>query len=470
MRTMNELSTPANESLSRPTSRRDFLAGVAATGALAKLRLPPVHSHVDDTIRIAVIGCGGRGTGAAQNALRVSAANGPTKVVAMADVSEAKLERSYTTLARRHKDQVDVPPERRHIGFDAYKHAMDALRPGDLAIFATPCGFRWVHYQYAIEKGLHVFMEKPVTPDGFSARKMLELDRKAKAKGLKVGVGLMCRHSQARRQLVERIRNGELGEIMLLRAYRLQPPIVTCFSKRKPAGESELLFQIRRFHSFLWLSGGSYSDFFIHNIDECCWMKDAWPVKAIGLGGRHYRGDYIDQNFDSYTVEYTFADEAKLLLYGRNMAGCYGEFASHAHGTKGYALVSGPGGHRSQARIHKGMGPESEVVWMFGRREKGRPVRESNPYQDEWDHLLDAIRNNKPYNEVDRGVAASVVTAMGRMATHTGQAITYEQMLGADQFAPGIERLTMDSDSPLMPDEDGVYPVPQPGIKKTKEY
>jgi predicted dehydrogenase len=347
---------------------------------------------------------------------------------------------------------------------------MDALRPGDIAIFTTPCAFRWVHFQQAIEKGLNVFMEKPVTPDGFSARKMLELNEKAKAKKLKIGVGLMCRHSQARRELSQRIKDGELGEIMLLRAYRMQQPIASCFSGKKPEGESELLYQIRRFHSFLWLSGGSFSDFFIHNIDECCWMKDAWPVKAQALGGRHYRGDNIDQNFDSYTVEYTFADEAKLYLHGRNMPGCYGEFASHAHGTKGYALVSGPGGHRSQARIHKGMGPDSDVAWMFGRREGGRRIKESNPYQDEWDHLLEAIRNGKEYNEVERGVAASVVTSMGRMAAHTGQAVTYDQMLAANHFGPGADKLTLESDSPLMPNKDGTYPVPEPGIKKDREY
>ncbi|MDE0821378.1 MAG: Gfo/Idh/MocA family oxidoreductase [Opitutales bacterium] len=459
-----------SKDLSLSPNRRDFIKGVAGAGALAGVALPHVHSQVDDTVRIALVGCGGRGTGAAHNALQVSDANGPTKLVAMADVYQSKLDRSYAGIKAKNKDKVDVPPERRHIGFDGYKRAMDALRPGDIAIFTTPCAFRWVHFQQAIEKGLNVFMEKPVTPDGFSARKMLELNEKAKAKKLKIGVGLMCRHSQARRELYQRIKDGELGDIMLLRAYRMQQPIASCFSGKKPEGESELLYQIRRFHSFLWLSGGSFSDFFIHNIDECCWMKDAWPVKAQALGGRHYRGDNIDQNFDSYTVEYTFEDEAKLYLHGRNMPGCYGEFASHAHGTKGYALVSGPGGHRSQARIHKGMGPDSDVAWMFGRREGGRRIKESNPYQDEWDHLLEAIRNGKEYNEVERGVAASVVTSMGRMAAHTGQAVTYDQMLAAKHFGPGIDKLTMESDSPMMPNKDGTYPVPEPGIKKDREY
>ncbi|MBR90408.1 MAG: streptomycin biosynthesis protein StrI, partial [Verrucomicrobiales bacterium] len=347
----------------------------------------------------------------------------------------------------------------------------DTLDKGDVVIFTTPCAFRWVHFEYAIKKGLNVFMEKPVTPDGFSSRKMLELNELAKKKNLKVGVGLMCRHSQARRELFSRIKDGELGDILTLRAYRMQGPIVTCFSGKKPAEEKELMYQISRFHSFLWLSGGSFSDFFIHNIDECCWMKDAWPVKAQAQGGRHYRGDSIDQNFDNYTVEYTFPDETKFYMHGRNMSGCYGEFSSNAHGTKGYALISGPGGHRSQARIHKGQGPDSDVAWMFGQRNDQRPLRESNPYQDEWEHLMDAIRNNRPYNEVERGVAASTVTSMGRMAAHTGQEITYDQMLNSKhQFGPGVDKLTLDSDSPLLANADGIYPIPAPGKKKFKEY
>ena len=200
-------------------------------------------------------------------------------------------------------------------------------------------------------------------------------------------------------------------------------------------------------------------------------MKDAWPVKAQAQGGRHYRGEYVDQNFDNYTVEYTFEDGTKLYLHGRNMSGCYGEFSSNAHGTKGYALVSGPGGHGSRARIHKGQSPDSDIAWMFGQRDGKRPIPETSPYQDEWEHLMDAIRNNKPYNEVDRGVAASVTTSMGRMAAHTGQQITYDQMLNSKhQFAPEVEKLTLDSDSPLLAKTDGTYPTPEPGKKKNQEY
>ena len=464
---------PQNQILTSSISRRDFLSNsgkLATSGALAGVALPMVHGQSSDVTKLALVGCGGRGTGAASNALSVSAANGPTKLVAMADVFQSKLDRSYNGLLNKHKEQVDVPEDRRFIGFDSYQNAMDALDPGDVVIFTSPCAFRWVHFQYAIKRGLNVFMEKPVTPDGFSSRKMLELNEEAKKLNLKVGVGLMCRHSQARRELKARIEDGELGDILSMRAYRMQGPIASCFSEKKPADESELMYQIRRFHSFLWLSGGSFSDFFIHNIDECCWMKGMWPVRCHAQGGRHYRGNNIDQNFDNYTVEYTFPDETKLYFHGRNMAGCKQEFSSNAHGTKGYALISGPGGHRSQARIHKGQGSDSDLAWMFGQREGARPTSETNPYQDEWERLMDAIKNDKPHNEVERGVQASVVTSMGRMAAHVGTEVTYDQMLNSSHtFGPGVENLSMDSDSPLLANLDGSYPIPEPG-KKKREY
>jgi predicted dehydrogenase len=454
-------------------TRRNFLSNsgkLATGGALAGVALPMVHGQSSDVTKVALVGCGGRGTGAASNALSVSAANGPVKLVAMADVNRGKLERSYNGLANKYKEKVDVPEERRFIGFNGYEKAMDVLDPGDVVIFTSPCAFRWVHFQYAIKRGLNVFMEKPVTPDGFSSRKMLELNEEAKKINLKVGVGLMCRHSQARRELKNRIEDGELGEILNMRAYRMQGAIASCFSDKKPANEDELAFQIKNFHSFLWLSGGSFSDFFIHNIDECCWMKGMWPVKCQAQGGRHFRGDKIDQNFDNYTVEYTFPDETKLYFHGRNMPGCYQDFSSQAHGTKGFASISGPGGHRSQASIHKGQSVDSEPVWMFGQKDGARPTRETNPYQDEWERLMKAIKNDNPYNEVERGVQASVVTSMGRMAAHIGSEVTYNQMLNSDHvFGPGIENLAMNSQSPLPPNADGTYPIPQPGMKK-KEY
>jgi len=233
----------------------------------------------------------------------------------------------------------------------------------------------------------------------------------------------------------------------------------------KPAGENELIWQIKNFHNFLWASGGGYSDFLIHNIDECCWMKNDWPVEARGSGGRHYREGYVDQNFDSYSTEFTFKDGSKLFLEGRTIAGCHQEFASLAHGTKGSAVISQAGHAPSKARTFKAQKmTKDEIVWQWGKPEP-------SPYQLEWDHLLDAIRNDKPYNEVKRGVEASITTAMGRMACHTGQIITFEDMLNHEhEFAANADQLTMDSPAPLLADANGKYPVPMPGITKKREY
>jgi len=279
--------------------------------------------------------------------------------------------------------------------------------------------------------------------------------------------------------LHQRIKKGDIGDITLLRAYRVAGPTGSAFvpprNATKGADSSELLYQIRNFHGFLWASGGAFSDFLIHNIDECCWMKDAWPVEAKGYGGRHYRGNNVDQNFDSYTVEYTFADGTKLMLEGRCMPGCDQEFASYAHGTKGSAVISSSGHYPARTRMYKTqrIGNAQDMIWSFD------PKKEPSPYQVEWDVLMDAIRNNKAHNEVRRGAEASLVTAMGRLACHTGQKIHYRNgslFVGASQaphgeeFAPEVDKLTLKSDAPVKADKDGKYAVPAPGQKRTREY
>jgi predicted dehydrogenase len=449
-------------------TRRDVIKAsgrIAAGAALAGVAIPRVHAGETNTIQLALIGCGGRGTGAAGNALSVSEQLGPKTLVAMADVFPAKLDGSYRNVKKNHEDAVDVPEDRKFIGFDAYKHAMDCLKPGDVVILATPPAFRWVQFAYAIEKGLNVFMEKPTTVDGPSTRKMLKLAEAASAANIKVGVGLMCRHCAMRQELYDRIKNGEIGDIVLMRAYRMHGPIGHAFVPRKPDDMSELLYQVQEFHAFLWASGGCFSDFYIHNIDECCWMKDSWPVEAKALGGRHYREDNIDQNFDSYSVEYTFADGTKLYLEGRCVTGAHTEFASYAHGSKSAAVISTSGHSPAKCRIFKGQRiVNDDVVWRCADKEP-------NPYQLEWDHLFEAIRDDKPYNEAKRGAEASLVTAMGRMAAHTGQVVTYEQALNHEhEFAPDVDKLTMESPAPLQAGTDGKYPVPQPGLIKDREY
>ncbi|MEO8353279.1 MAG: Gfo/Idh/MocA family oxidoreductase [Chthoniobacteraceae bacterium] len=447
------------------STRRNFIkttTKVAAVSALAGVKIPHVHAAEDNTLRVALVGCGGRGTGAADNAMSVTGP--PIKLVAMADVFEKNLNKSHETLKTIHGDRVDVPQDRKFIGFDAYKNAIDSLKPGDIAIFTTPLAFRWVHFGYAIEKGLNVFMEKPLISDGPSAKKMYQLAEASEKKNMKVGVGLMSRHSKPLQELHARIQDGEIGDIILMRGYRMAGPLASAFSEKWPGTPSELLWQISRFHSFLWASGGCFSDFYIHHIDHCCWMKNAWPVKAQALGGRHYRYDYVDQNFDSYAVEYTFPDNTKFLMDGRCMVGALPLYSSYAQGSKGLAIISKNGDCGTPSSTYKGQSPDRDnMIWQS--------KDESNPYQNEWDALVAAIRNDQPYNEAKRGVDASVATSMGRMAAHTAQEITWDQMLNCEQaFAPGADKFTMDGPPPLASDKDGRYPVPQPGISKKQEY
>jgi predicted dehydrogenase len=455
------------------TTRREFIrntATLAAASALADVAIPRVHAAGSDMIQLALIGAGGRGGGAAQNALSVN--RGPVKLVAVADVFGERMQKTISGLQQKCASQMDVPPDRQFLGFDAYKNAMDCLKPGDIAIFATPPAFRWVHFSYAIEKGLNVFLEKPVTADGPTSKRMLKLGEDASAKNLKVGVGLMSRHSRALQELAKRVHDGAIGDIILQRGYRMHGPGGYFSSLPKPAGISDLLYQVQRFHSFIWASGGCFSDFYIHIVDHLGWMKDAWPVRAQAVGGRHYRQSpegvtYVDQNFDVYSVEYTYADGTKFYFDGRTIAGCQQIYASYLHGTKGMGIASKSGDCGMPSSLYKGRSPLAEdMVWESEVSEEER-----NPYQNEWNDLFDAIRDDKPYNEVARGVEASLVASMGRMAAHTGREITFEEMLNCDhEMAPGLDKLTMDSPPPLPADANGRYPVPQPGIVTDREY
>jgi len=450
----------------KSTSRREFLKStgrVAAASALAAGVVPRIYAGENNTIKVALVGCGGRGTGAASNALSVN--NGPIKLVALADVFGNRVARSYKSLNNRHADQVDVPRSRQFVGFDGYKKAMDCLDKGDVVILGTPPAFRWVHFTYAVKKGLNVFMEKPVTVDGPTTRRMLELAEQSVRKNLKVGVGLMSRHSRALEELAKRVHDGEIGDIILQRGYRMADRSAT--AGPKPSGISEVLYQIQRFHAFLWASGGMYSDYYIHIIDHLGWMKNAWPVKAQALGARHYHDDSVDQNFDVYAVEYTYADGTTFNFDGRRMTGCQKIYSSYLHGTKGMAIASKSGDCGRPSSLFKGQTPErSDMIWQSNVSRE-----EANPYQNEWDDLIDAIRRDKPYNEVKRGAEASLVNTMGRMAAHTGQIITFEQALNCKhEFAPDVDKLTNDGPAPLQLGPDGKYPVPQPGILKDREY
>jgi predicted dehydrogenase len=322
-----------------------------------------------------------------------------------------------------------------------------------------------VHFAYAIKKGLNVFMEKPLTADGPTSRRMLQLAEESEKKGLKVGVGLNSHHARNLQQVAARIHAGEIGDIVLMRGYRMHSSAVGY--PRKPEGMTEVEYQLRKFHGFIWASGGIYSDYYIHIIDHCCWMKNAWPVNAIGLGGRHYRRDSVDQNFDVYAVEYTFPDGAKLIMDGRSMAGTDNIYHSCAQGTKGYAILSKRGDCGAQSSTYRGQLPEeSAKIW-----ESQISRADQNSHQNEWDDLIEAIRGDKPFNEAKSGINGSLVTSMGRMAAHTGRTVTFDEMLNSDhEYAPNVDKITLDGPAPVMPDANGMYPIPQPGLVTKREY
>jgi predicted dehydrogenase len=416
--------------------------------------MPAVHAAEDNAIRIALIGCGMRGRGAAGNAF--DSPGGPVRLVAAADLFEEPLTASCDYLAKEYPKQVDVPRERRFLGFDAYRKAIDCLRPGDLAILTTHCGFRATHLEYAVERGVHVFMEKPFAPDPHGVARLLRAGEAAGKKNLKIAAGLMWRHSAPVQAIVQRLRDGAIGPLQLIRLYRLEPGTALA---PFPGGQNELLWQIRHAASFLWASGGVLIEMMLHKIDLCAWLKDAWPTSALGLGGRSANNPDCGQNLDSYSIEYAFADGTKALLSARFIAHCYGEWSTYFHGTKGAARFDGDllnpvlHGYKDQ-RIE----PDN-VAWKLQPRKE-----RVNAWQAEMNALLDAIRADRPHNEVQRAAYSNLAAIMGRAAVHTGQLVTWQAALASTfRFCPEIDLLTERSAAPVRADAQGRYPTPTPG-------
>ena len=436
-------------------SRREFLGTsgrVAAASALGFVAVPAVHAAENNTIKVALVGCGGRGTGAVKNAL--STKSGPTELVAMADVFDDRLQSSLKSLSSRFGKQINVPKDRQFLGFDAYKKAIDRLDESGVVILATPPGFRPPHLEYAVARGCHVFMEKAFAVDGSGIRRVLEAGEEATKKNLKIAGGLMSRHYAALAEAVRRIHDGIIGDVITGWAYREHGPVGF---KQKPAGMTEMAHQIRNFHCFNWLGGSFILDWLIHNLDICCWVKDAWPVSAQGQGGRQVRTK-PDQMFDHYAVEYSFADGTRMLAQARHMPNCWGFWGDVIHGAKGAAVL---GEGVPNPLIYKGhRRAEESIIWRY----KGEKV---DPYQVEFDRLFEAIRQNRPYNETERSAHAALVGILGRMAAESGQEISWEQALASDLvLAPGLDDLTMDSAPPVVPDAQGHYPLAMPGQSK----
>jgi predicted dehydrogenase len=443
--------------LKRKTTRRNFLAatGILAGTAMAAGTIPKVHSAENNTLKVALVGCGGRGGGAVMQALSTE---GPKKLVALADVFDYKIEGVFNGVSNRFKDDkdavVDVPKERQFTGLDGYKNAVEAVGPGGVVLFATPPAFRPLHVEYAVNHGCHVFMEKSFAVDAPGSRRMLAAGKIAEQKNLKILGGLMSRHKTSLKAAVEQMHNGIIGERITCWAFREHGAVG--FGEKK---ESETIVghQIRNYSCFTWLNGSFLLDWLIHNLDVCCWAKGSYPVKAQGMGGRQTR-TAKDQLYDHYGVEYTFADGTKLYAQGRHQNNTWGCFQSTIQGQTGCAHI---GEGVVNPKIYKGWNfDKNNLLWEYKEKEKDQ-------YQIEHDDLFAAIRNDTPLNETERCVNSAFVGILGRMACESGGELTWEEAFKSDiSLAPDLDKLTLDGPAPVMPDKDGNYPIAMPGQTK----
>ena len=447
---------PAHES--RIPSRRDFLAHASALGTAAATlgsTLPLVraaHTGADDTLKLALVGCGARGTGAVAQALSTS---GAVKLWAMADAFDDRMKTSLASLAgvAGVKDRVDVTPERQFIGLGAYRKAIDS--GADVVLIAGPPGYRPLHFEYAVKAGKHAFIEKPVATDAPGVRRLLAAGEEAKRRGLKVGVGLQRHHEPVYVDLVGRLQEGEIGDITFYRCYwDSAQPAKTPVAR---TGLTELEYQIRNWYFFSWLSGDHIVEQHIHNLDVCNWVQNAPPVSAQGIGGRQVRtGKEYGDIYDHHAVEYTYADGAKMFSQCRQIPGCLNQVAEFAHGTRGWSDISG-------GIIQPVNGTEIKLRTLS--RRGNRPGDHSNPFQREHDDLFDAIRTGKPYNETETGARATLTAILGRMATYSGKLVTWEDAM-ASQLKLTSDAEDWNGEAPVKPDADGRYPVAVPGISK----
>ncbi|MCL2304311.1 MAG: Gfo/Idh/MocA family oxidoreductase, partial [Planctomycetaceae bacterium] len=412
--------------------------------------VPKVHAAGTETMKIAFIGCGGRGSGAVRQALNADPA---ATLWAVADVFPEKTQKSLDSLRNEMPEKVSVSDDRSFSGFDAYKNAMDSLNPGDVVLLTTPPAFRPLHYAYAVEKGLHVFAEKPVAVDIPSLKWLQESNKIAAEKNLKVGIGLNNRHYFRTAETVEAIHDGNLGDIMSMWVYRMHT-----LGSFRPRGQTPLESQLRSPYSFNWTSGGFIVDALIHNLDICCWAKKSLPVAAQGQGGRITRTDK-DQKINVAAVEYFFEDGTRMMMQAKLFANTWQSFQATVQGTKGYAVLG-------EGIKHPG------IYTAFNAREfqpRNPSWTASSPqndsYQTEHNRLFKAIRDNQSWNEMGTGMNATFVAILGRMAVDTGKYVTEDAAWASTvELAPNIAELSFDKPAPVMPDADGNYPQAIPGV------
>jgi len=427
---------------SERSSRREFLrhsaavtAGSALVGGLDVAR--SAHAAGADRIRIALVGCGGRGTGAARNCLDVQK---NIQLVAMADAFEDRLRGSAKRLKNRYPDQVDVPEDRMFVGFDGYRKALDC--DVDLVLLVTPPGFRPMQYRAAVEAGKHIFMEKPVCVDAPGFRSVMETNKLADQKGLKVAVGLNSRHTPACVESIKRARNGAIGKLKFLRAYCNNAGVWV--RPRRP-GQSEMEYQMRNWYYFVWLSGDHIVEQHVHLLDRADWIVGDHPVEANGMGGREVRkGKDHGQIFDHHFVEFTYADGTKLYSQCRHIPGCARMTGTIAHGVDGVADSSG------------------EITGKSPWKYSGPRVSGHAQEHVDW---IKAIRKGAHYNEGYFGATSSMTAVLGRMATYSGQIVRWDDAVakGPDEMP---RKFAFNATPPVVPDKDGRYPVPVPGVFK----
>ena len=451
---MSENSNQPGEGSSRRTFLKttSALVGGAVLGGVNAQIARASHPGGSDEIKVALIGCGGRGTGAATQAL---ATKGKVTLWAAADAFTNNLQAGLDNIkqqverGRRDGDPlfkdstVDVPPERQFDGFDAYQQALDS--GADLVILATPPGFRPIHFNAAVDAGKHIFMEKPLAVDGPGVRRVLATNEKAKKKDLMVAVGLQRRHDQRYVETIKRIHDGAIGDLVNTRVYWNGGGL---WVRPRTPEQTEMEYQMRNWYYFTWLCGDHIVEQHIHNLDVGNWLHGAHPVQAQGMGGRQVRtGKEYGEIFDHHAVEYTFADGTKMFSQCRHMEGCDSEVREHAHGTKGTLDIDD--------------GANGGIITTKDGTWSSKAKKVDNHHQEHHD-LFAALRDGRIYNEVQYGAESTLTSILGRMATYSGQTVKWD-----DALAKGIDLSPQSYDftaaPPVVPDKDGFYPVPVPG-------
>lgn len=427
--------------------RREFLkaSALVAGGVMLSGYTWAAPSSVDDTIKIALIGCGDRGTGAAFQALSTKF---NLKLVAMADAFQDRLDNSYKVLSEKFKEKVDVPKERQFIGFDAYKKAI-AL--ADVVLLVTPPGFRPIHFEEAINQNKHVFMEKPVAVDSPGIRKVLAAAELAKKKKLNVVVGLQRRYQANYRETLKRIQDGAIGDIVSGQVYWNSGGV---WVKQRQPNQTEMEYQMRNWYYFNWLCGDHIVEQHVHNIDIANWVKNAYPVSVQGTGSRAWRtGKNYGEIYDNHAVELTYADGSVIYSQCRHFEGISNRVDETFQGTKGRVYLSA--GNNGILWDHKG----KEI---FSHPTKGN----ANPYQTEHDELFEAISKNQyKFWDAERAAKSCFTAIIGRYATYSGEVIKWDDALKAENsLLPS--QFAWDAQPKVLPDADGLYPVARPG--KTK--